>query len=98
METESLNYNSNVKWSQRIVGLASYLVTKYIFHLMYYVNVLVRHTMKPYKQVNWMAKNLVEYLWDRKDYQLIWKIKESDIIEFSTITDASFSNQEDCKS
>ena len=54
-------YDRDVKGIQRVVGLLSYVSLKYRFDLLYYVNVLAKHTLYPSKDVKSLTRQLVTY-------------------------------------
>ncbi|XP_003667544.2 Ty1/Copia family ribonuclease HI NDAI_0A01430, partial [Naumovozyma dairenensis CBS 421] len=93
-------YNQKVKWMQQIIGLASYVGYKYRFDLLYYINVLARHTLYPSGTVIQLAKELIQYLWNTRGRKLIWlKSNNSNTHnKLNIICDASFANQENFKS
>ncbi|XP_003668352.2 Ty1/Copia family ribonuclease HI NDAI_0B00750, partial [Naumovozyma dairenensis CBS 421] len=93
-------YNQKVKWMQQIIGLASYVGYKYRFDLLYYINVLARHTLYPSGTVIQLAKELIQYLWNTRGRKLIWlKSNNSNTHnKLDIICDASFANQENFKS
>lgn len=91
-ETTEDEYKKDVKWLQRIIGLASYVAYKYRFDLLFYVNTLAQHTLFPSKQVKRLATLMVQYLWDTKHKKLIWYAKDTNQNDLHAITDAAFAN------
>lgn len=95
-----LEYKKQVKWLQKIVGLASYVAHKYRYDILYYVNVIASNTLFPNKEVKELARLLVQYLWDTKEKKLTWykkKNNENQIV-LSAVVDASFAKQKEFKS
>ena len=90
--TDEEEYKRDVKWLQRIIGLASYVAQKYRYDILFYVNILAKHTLYPSKQVKQLARQMVQYLWDTRSKRLCWNRSESKINNVEAITDASFSN------
>lgn len=95
-----LEYKKQVKWLQKIVGLASYVAHKYRYDILYYVNVIASNTLFPNKEVKELARLLVQYLWDTKEKKLIWYKKKNNEnqIMLNAIADASFAKQKEFKS
>lgn len=92
-------YDKQVLWMQKIMGLASYVAQKYRYDILYYVNVLAQHTLFPSKQVRQLTHQLIQFHSDTRQKQLIWtKHKTTDTNVLSAITDASFAGQSDFKS
>jgi len=91
-ETTEDKYKKDVKWLQRIIGLASYIAYKYRFDILYYVNTLAQHTLYPSSQVKQLARLMIQYLWDTKDKKLTWQITKENTNNLQAITDAAFAN------
>lgn len=92
-------YDKDVLWMQKVIGLVSYVSQKYRYDILYYVNILAQHTLYPSKQVKQLTHQLVQFLWNTREKELIWhKHKNDEINVLSTITDASFAGQPDFKS
>lgn len=90
--TDKEEYKHDVKFLQRIIGLASYVAQKYRYDIMFYVNILAKHTLYPSKQVKQLARQMVQYLWDTRDKKLVWRKSDNKINMVEATTDASFSN------
>ena len=98
-EMEKEEYDKNVLWMQKVIGLASYVAQKYRYDILYYVNVLAQHTLYPTKQVKQLTHQLVQFLWNTREKRLVWhKQKNCKNNVLSAITDASFAGQPDFKS
>ncbi|QLQ82258.1 hypothetical protein HG537_0H00200 [Torulaspora globosa] len=92
-------YERQVLWMQKVIGLASYVAQKYRYDILYYVNVLAQHTLFPSKQVRQLTHQLIQFLWNTREKQLLWhkhKIESTNVL--SAITDASFAGQREFKS
>ncbi|QLL31847.1 hypothetical protein HG536_0C00130 [Torulaspora globosa] len=94
-----IEYDKQVLWMQKVIGLASYVAQKYRYDILYYVNVLAQHTLFLSKQVRQLTHQLIQFLWNTREQQLIWhKHKDNDHNVLSAITDASFAGQPGFKS
>ena len=91
-DTTEDQYKKNVRWLQRIIGLASYVAYKYRFDILFYVNTLAQHTLFPSEQVKRLARLMIQYLWDTKDKKLVWYSKRTKQNDIHAITDAAFAN------
>ena len=95
LELDEDDYNSKVHKMQMLIGLASYVGYKFRFDMLYYINTLAQHILFPSKQVLDMTYELIQYLWDTRDKQLIWHKSKQAKREnkLVTISDASYGNQ-----
>lgn len=91
-ETTEEQYKKDVKWLQKIIGLASYVAYKYRFDILYYVNTLAQHTLFPSEQVKRLTRCMVQYLWDTKNKKLKWHKSANNKNSVQAITDAAFAN------
>lgn len=91
-ETTEDEYKKDVKWLQRIIGLASYVAYEYRFDLLFYVNTSAQHTLFPSEQVKRLAALVVQYLWDTKHKKLTWYANDTKRNDVHAITDAAFAN------
>ena len=91
-------YDRDVKWMQRVVGLLSYVSLKYRFDLLYYVNVLAKHTLYPSKDVKSLARQLVKYLWQTRDKTLVGHKSKEEENKITATSDAAFANNQEFKS
>lgn len=95
LELEEDDYKMKVHEMQKLIGLASYVGYKFRFDLLYYINTLAQHILFPSKQVLDMTYELIQFIWDTRDRQLIWYKNRSSKPEnkLVVISDASYGNQ-----
>ena len=99
IEMNKNEYAREVLWMQKVIGLASYVAQKYRYDILYYVNVLAQHTLFPSKQVKQLTHQLIQFLWNTREKQLVWhKHRNPENYVLSAITDASFAGQTGFKS
>lgn len=94
----SKDYIRDVRWLQKITGYSSYVTNKFRFDLLYYVNVVARHTLYPNEQTKKLAIQLIQYIWDTRDTRLVWYKTENPNKEITAITDAAHAVAEELKS
>ncbi|KAF4002600.1 Reverse transcriptase/ribonuclease H [Saccharomyces cerevisiae] len=95
LEIDEDEYKEKVHEMQKLIGLASYVGYKFRFDLLYYINTLAQHILFPSRQVLDMTYELIQFMWDTRDKQLIWhknKPTEPDN-KLVAISDASYGNQ-----
>ncbi|CAI4038841.1 hypothetical protein SMKI_06G1900 [Saccharomyces mikatae IFO 1815] len=95
LELEEDDYKMKVHEMQKLIGLASYVGYKFRFDLLYYINTLAQHILFPSKQVLDMTYELIQFIWDTRDRQLIWHKSKSTkpANNLVVISDASYGNQ-----
>lgn len=99
IEIDKNEYAREVLWMQKVIGLASYVAQKYRYDILYYVNVLAQHTLFPSKQVKQLTHQLIQFLWNTREKQLVWhKHRNPENYVLAAITDASFAGQAGFKS
>ncbi|EDN59387.1 hypothetical protein SCY_3861 [Saccharomyces cerevisiae YJM789] len=95
LELEEDDYKMKVHEMQKLIGLASYVGYKFRFDLLYYINTLAQHILFPSKQVLDMTYELIQFIWNTRDKQLIWHkskpVKPTN--KLVVISDASYGNQ-----
>ena len=95
LEIDEDEYKEKVHEMQKLIGLASYVGYKFRFDLLYYINTLAQHILFPSRQVLDMTYELIQFMWDTRDKQLIWhknKPTKPDN-KLVAISDASYGNQ-----
>lgn len=96
--TNEKQYKRYIIQLQKITGLLSYIANKYRFNILYYVNILARHTLYPCYEIKKLAEEVVQYIQDIRDKKLLWKKSNNESLHITAITDSAFAQSEKFKS